>query len=135
MLSITKKADYAVRILAFLSNTPPETFVSSTDISKKTLVPRKFLARIVLDLIHAGWLESNRGSKGGIRLSKKAPEATLGQVVELMDGPIALNECCSPDGKCVFKKTCKIHPVWVSAQAEMRRVLDNCYVVKEARKK
>ena len=135
MLSITKKADYAVRIIAFLANTPPESYVSSTEVSKKTLVPRKFLARIVLDLIHAGWIESNRGSKGGIRLSKNASEATLSKVVELVDGPIALNDCCSPNSKCAFRKVCKIHPVWVSAQAEMRKVLDNCYIVKEARKK
>ncbi len=135
MISITKKADYAVRILAFLANSPSESYISSTEVSKKTLVPRKFLARIVLELIHAGWVESNRGSKGGIRLSKKAPEVTLSDVVELVDGPIALNDCCVPNSKCAFTKVCKIHPVWVSAQAEMKKVLDNCRIVKEARKK
>ena len=135
MLTLTRKSDYAIRIISFLASSPSKNFISSSVISQSTQVPKKFLARIILDLIKAGWVESARGSKGGVRLSKAAETVTLAQVIEKIEGPIFLNVCCQPGETCPLKGECKMHPSWMRIQLEVVKLLDSFVIVQVARQK
>ena len=76
----------------------------------------------MIPLVRRGWVQSRRGSGGGFSLVGGAESITLLDVVELFEGPVHLNTCTGPTG-CQFLPRCPVHPVWLEAEAELRRVL------------
>ena len=86
-MRLSAKADYACRAMAELAaGTPPtkaERLATAQDI------PLKFLENILLDLKHAGLVESQRGGDGGYWLARDAAEITLADVIRAVEGPLA----------------------------------------------
>ncbi|HEX9015240.1 MAG TPA: Rrf2 family transcriptional regulator, partial [Chloroflexota bacterium] len=78
-----------------------------------------FLAKIVPALARAGLLRSYRGSGGGIALGRPPEQITLLDVVEAVDGPIALNMCVMWPDECPRSGTCAVHEVWCDAHASL----------------
>ena len=109
---VTRKADYAVRCVLYLSR-HPERVASVEEISGATLVPKSFLAKILQQLMKAGIVNSARGVKGGFQLAKKPKAINLLEVIEAIQGPSAANICAIDRKKCSLSRTCSVHPVWV----------------------
>lgn len=110
---VTRKADYAVRCVLYLSKDPDRT--SSVDeISNAMFVPKSFLAKILQHLLTAGIVSSSRGVKGGFRLAKKPKDINLLEVIEVIQGPSAANICAIDNRSCRLSSTCAVHPVWVN---------------------
>jgi Rrf2 family protein len=122
-MQITKQADYAVRALAYLAELQPGILASTSQISERQHIPPTFLAKIVSQLSVAGLLRTSRGARGGVALAKPASEISLLEVVEAIDGPIALNECTSDPGNCPMSDDCNIRLVWCEARADLVRRL------------
>ena len=86
-------------------------------------IPESFLAKIFQSLVHAGLAVSQRGAHGGFSLARPSSEITIREIVEAVDGPIALNGCVLwPEG-CQRSGGCRMHEVWVLAQERMMEVL------------
>jgi Rrf2 family protein len=67
----------------------------------------------------AGVVQTSRGARGGVSLSRPPSNITLLEVVEAIDGPIALNECVRNPDSCEFCESCDVHPVWSIAQSHL----------------
>lgn len=98
--------------------------LSTKVVAVKQDIPLVFLTKILNILIKGGLVVSRRGSSGGIMLAKHPSEITLREVVEIMEGPFALNACLSEAGQCARKPHCKVHQVWYRAQDAMLKELD-----------
>ena len=109
---VTRKADYAIRCVLYLSS-HPERVSSVEEISGATLVPKSFLAKILQQLMKAGIVNSARGVKGGFQLAKKPKAVNLLEVIETIQGPSAANMCAIDKKLCRLSGTCSVHPVWV----------------------
>jgi Rrf2 family protein len=83
-----------------------------------------FLSKIVQTLAKAGVLTTRRGVGGGISMAVPAEEVSLLTVIEAIEGPLALNECVSPQPECKQIPTCAAFPYMSEAQLALRRVLD-----------
>lgn len=118
---ITRATDYAVRILAALSNAPGKR-VKTADLAAATAVPREYLSKVVSPLVRRGWVQSHRGAGGGFSVAARGQDITLLDLVELFEGPVHLQTCTGPSG-CEFLPHCPAHSVWVEAEEELRRVL------------
>jgi len=118
-MQITKQADYAVRAVLHLAKMEPDDRASTAGIAKQERIPSSFLAKIISQLSIAGIIQTTRGAKGGVVLAKKPEDITLLDVVESIDGPIALNECVLHENVCAFDQECPIKQVWCDAQAEL----------------
>jgi len=118
-MQITKQADYAIRAVLHLAKLQPDERASTAGIAKEQKIPSSFLAKIISQLSIAGILQTTRGAKGGVVLAKKPEDITLLEVVESIDGPIALNECVIHEGTCGFDEDCPIKNVWCDTQAEL----------------
>ena len=118
-MQITKQADYAVRAVAYLAGLQPGILASTGQISEKQHIPPTFLAKIVSQLSVSGLLRTSRGARGGVTLAKPADEISLLEVVEAIDGPIALNECTSDLSNCPMGEDCNIREVWCAARADL----------------
>jgi Rrf2 family protein len=86
---LSQKARYALRALLHLAGAPPGESVLISDIATKHHIPKKFLEQILLDLKNHGVVQSWRGRSGGYALLKPASEISFGQVLRIVDGPLA----------------------------------------------
>lgn len=119
---VTRKSDYAVRCVLYLSNDPDRT-ASVEEISGAILVPKSFLAKILQDLMKEGIVSSSRGIKGGFRLAKKPRDINLLEVIEAIQKPSAANICALDKKLCSLSGTCAVHPVWVNIRQIVERKL------------
>lgn len=123
MMDISRKTDYALRMLAALVRDPAGV-VSVRTAAQDNGVPYSFARSIQHDLAGAGIIESLRGSKGGMRLLVDPATVTLLEVVEAVQGPISLASCAyaGPDGgACPRASECCFNPIWKGA----RELLDS----------
>jgi len=116
MLTISRQADYASRIILHLTLQPRGSRITEGEIAKQRLIPRSFVRRVVTQLSAAGLLTTTRGSDGGITLARPADEISLLEVVEAIDGPLMLNICTEDPQFCPLMPACTVHEAWVDAR-------------------
>jgi Rrf2 family protein len=119
---LSQRCKYALRALLLLAEQPKGTVMQIGEIAQRQNVPRKFLEAILLDLRRHGILFALRGRGGGYGFIKDPAQVTFGQVVRIMDGPLAPMPCASITGyrrceDCDDERSCAIRRV-------MRRVRD-----------
>lgn len=118
-MQITRQADYAVRAVLYLAQRGPGTRASTAQIAREQSIPPSFLAKIVSQLSVAGILQATRGARGGVTLARSAEDISLLEIVEAIDGPVALNECSINPAACPLSDDCAVRPVWCEAQADL----------------
>lgn len=118
-MQITRQADYAIRAVLYISKLNGSERASTSQIAQEQRIPPSFLAKIISQLSIAGLLQTSRGARGGVTLAKSAEEITLLDVVEAIDGPIALNECVSDQDACSFGDECPLRSIWCDAQDDL----------------
>lgn len=126
-MQLTRQGDYAMRVVYALAAADGEP-LTQREVSRTQDVPEAFLAKIVQQLSRAGLVNSTRGARGGMMLARPAESITLREVVEAIEGTIALNLCMRGPGTCARDQFCSIHPVWVRAQEAVLEVLSSVTV-------
>jgi Rrf2 family protein len=119
---VTRETDYAVRTVLYLAKNSDRR-VSVTEIAEAMSIPKSFLAKLLQRLVKNHVLLSSRGVNGGFALAKKASAISLLDVMEVMQGPAAINVCAIDSGRCKMSSTCTVHPVWVDIRREVERRL------------
>ncbi len=112
MLRIARHTDYATRIVLHLSCLKEGDQASISEIAAQRRLPVPFVRRLIGKLVKGGILATVRGSGGGIRLGRPAAEISLLDLVVVMEGPIALNQCVDDDRACPFTSQCPVQPAW-----------------------
>jgi Rrf2 family protein len=122
-MQITRQADYAVRAVLYLASLGEGGRAPTGQIARKQHVPPSFLAKIVSQLSVAGVLHTSRGARGGVSLARTPAEISLLEVIEVIDGPVALNECVTDPEACAYRDDCPVHDIWCQAQADLLQKL------------
>ncbi len=123
MIRLTKAGEYGLRAVRYLVENGDESRISIGDISESKKIPEPFLRKLFKPLVQHGIINSTRGVSGGVRLARDPKEISVLEVVEALEGPLALNECLLEDATCEFMSECGMHNVWEEAQAAMAGVL------------
>jgi Rrf2 family protein len=126
---ISQKAKYALRALVSLTRAGRGQSRMIGEISQEQAIPKKFLEQILLELKRAGIVNSRRGRMGGYELLKAPEEITYGEVLRLIDGPIAPLPCLSKIAyrkcaDCQDEASCEIRHVFERVTLATRAVLD-----------
>jgi Rrf2 family protein len=121
-MEITRKTEYAVSALVELASHPGE-YISSKVIAGRQEIPVNFLPQIIALLGTRGWVVGVRGPGGGVRLEVDPATITLEDVIELVEGPIAISKCLAGDLECPRKGECPMQPIWIEAQQAFVDVL------------
>jgi FeS assembly SUF system regulator len=111
MLRLTNLADYAVVILVQAAQTT-DRLVSAGSIAATTGLPVPTIAKITGLLAKAGLVTSQRGAGGGFQLARPADAISVTQVIEAVDGPIALTHCTESVHDCSFENLCQLKAPW-----------------------
>lgn len=125
---ITQKARYAFKALIALARAG-EAGLAARDVAAREQIPQAFLEQILLDLKRAGLVGSRRGREGGYFLARPATDITIGNVLRLVDGPVAPLPCLSrnsyrPCADCSDEATCAVRHVFAEAYDATVAVLD-----------
>jgi len=110
-LNFSQKTDYGLVLLSALVKADSPVALSLREIAKSNLLSFFFLQKVALELRQAGLIEADRGKNGGYRLSKKARAISLKEVLEALEGPVAVMHCLghSPEKTtCVREADCGI---------------------------
>lgn len=126
---ISQKAKYALRALVALARERAGQALAIGDIAEQQSIPKKFLEQILLDLKHQGLVVSRRGKAGGYALLRPADTISFGQVLRIVDGPIAPLPCLSKIAyrrceDCKEEASCEIRRVFARVADATRDVLD-----------
>ncbi len=127
---LTQRSRYALRAMLFLAEAPKGSApIPMNRIAEAANVPRKFLELILADLRDAGLLHSHRGKLGGYVLSRPRHLISLGEIIRVIEGPLALVPCVSrtayrrcPD--CQDEGRCAIRQAMARVRDETARILD-----------
>ncbi|HUC44008.1 MAG TPA: Rrf2 family transcriptional regulator [Candidatus Sulfotelmatobacter sp.] len=88
-MKVSKRGQYGMRALCHLAETYGSGVVQIREIARRESIPAKFLEGILLELKHAGIVRSRRGIDGGYELARPPVEVMLGQIMRVLDGPLA----------------------------------------------
>ena len=113
---ISRAAEYALRAMLDVAAIDENGVARTKEVAEHQGIPKVFLPKIVQRLVQAGLLRAHKGAAGGITLSRPASRINLRQIIEAIDGPIALNNCLIMPDECPRQSICPIHEVWVKAQ-------------------
>jgi Rrf2 family protein len=111
-MRLTSLADYAVVMMAAAARHPAGARLSATLLAEETGVPLPTAQKLTGRLAAAGLLETARGTGGGFRLARLAPEISLADIVEAVEGPIAMTVCSGHEGPsdCALDAHCRVKP-------------------------
>jgi Rrf2 family protein len=127
---LSKKAKYALQACLSLAGEPPGQPILIAALAGRDGIPKKFLEIILLDLRNAGLLASRKGKGGGYHLAKPPQQIYVGQIVRLMDGPVAPVPCVSqtayqPCAECHDERYCGIRLVMKDVRDAIAGIYDN----------
>jgi len=124
MIKLTKLADYAVILMCQMSHSDGR--VSAQDLATSTGIPVPTVSKILNMLSRGGLLQSHRGLKGGFALVRTAEEIAVSEIIEIMDGPIALTLCTEGTScDCGFDDVCSLRPRWQIINNAVKAALDD----------
>jgi Rrf2 family protein len=108
MILISRKVDYAILALVHLMRSK-EGF-SAREVASQYNLSRPFLANILKELCHHGFIESQRGIHGGYRLVRKPSQLTMDEIISALDGPFQLMSCARSEGDdaCGLAESCPV---------------------------
>ena len=137
---LSQKTRYALKALMILAEDRKKKTgpVLISDLARRGKMPQKFLEAILLELKNHGVLQSKKGKGGGYYLAKPPAEITFGEVVRLIEGPLALLPCVSvtayrPCDDCADPETCGIRLLFKEVRDSTAKILDGTSVEKVRR--
>ncbi|MEW6355122.1 MAG: Rrf2 family transcriptional regulator [Planctomycetota bacterium] len=125
---VSQKCQYAIRAIFELAKRLDEGPAPIAEIAEAQAIPKRFLEVILNELRQAGFVESQRGSRGGYVLAHLPRRLTVGEIVRFVEGPIGPVECVSGGAEksgCPLHRDCVFLPMWERVQQAISEVYDS----------
>lgn len=127
---LSAKAKYGLKAMLFLAEHEGGGGIQGALIAESGNIPKKFLDSILLELKNAGLLRSKKGKGGGYALAKPAARITAGEIIRILDGPLALLPCASvtayrPCEDCNDEAACQVRRLMQKVRDATAEILDN----------
>ncbi|MEJ2408917.1 MAG: SUF system Fe-S cluster assembly regulator [Novosphingobium sp.] len=124
-MRLSSMADYAVVIMSAAARHCGGARVSAGQLAEETGLPAPTVQKLVSKLSAAGLMRSLRGVGGGLKLARPPAAITLADIVEAVEGPIALTGCLTPERKseCAREDVCNVRGHWPEVNAAVRGAL------------
>lgn len=105
-MQLSRQADYAIRSVLFLATSPLSNI---KEIARAQFIPPEYLAKIMQGLVKAGLVNTHRGVHGGVSLTRPPDQITILDVIEAVEGPMAINWCLAEGNECPREYRCAVH--------------------------
>lgn len=126
MLRLSNLADYGVVVMTAAARTADHgRLTSAAEIAVQTGIPAPTVAKLMGLLARADLLVSHRGNAGGFSLARAADAISLADIIEAIDGPIALTHCADGSHDCTLHGHCAVKPHWDPVNRAVKTALAN----------
>ncbi len=137
---LSSKAKYGLKAMVHLTRREGEGAVLIADIAQSERIPRKFLDAILLELKIQGYLTSKKGKGGGYALARPSASISVGDIVRVLDGPLAPVPCVSRQSyrrceDCADEAACAVRAVMQEVRDAVATILDNTTLADMASRK
>ncbi len=122
MLRMGKLTDYGTLILTRLVGTGR---LSAAELAERTRIGPATTAKVLKALARAGIVDAERGANGGYALARPAADISAAQIIDALEGPVAITECSSAGGLCELETVCGVGSAWQHINVAIRRALDD----------
>ena len=110
---ISTKGRYALRVMLDIAKQNTDSYIPLKEIAERQGISKKYLEIIVKELVNAKLLNGVSGKGGGYKLSRKPEEYSVGEILEVTEGTLAIVACLSKDAdKCPRAEKCETLPMW-----------------------
>ena len=128
LFRLSKITDYGVVLLAHLASrnadADPQSPHAAREVALEVDLPLPVVSKVLKSLARQGLLESHRGSKGGYSLTRSAAEITVSEIVDALEGPVALTECNLGPHRCEHEVGCRVRGPWQVINRAVQTALD-----------
>ena len=123
-MRLSNLADYAVVLMSAAARQCGSVPIHAGMLAEQTGIPGPTAQKLVSSLARAGLLVASRGSGGGVRLARPAAAISVADIIEAVEGPIALTSCVA-EGRhdCSLEGSCKVQPHWGVVNGAVRGAL------------
>ncbi len=126
---ISQKTKYGLKAVIYLAKKTANENILITDIAREEKIPQKFLEAILLELRKKGLLKSKKGKGGGYSLGRSSNEIMVGDVIRVLEGPLAPVSCVSHTAyerckECKSEEKCEIKVIMKEVRDAMSLILD-----------
>ncbi|SFV60884.1 Rrf2 family transcriptional regulator [hydrothermal vent metagenome] len=121
-MKLNNTSQYAIRILAYITDHKEKTLFSATELSNELVIPYKFLTKIMTELVKVDLVESIRGREGGFKLKKSAAEIKVDDILNVFNDSIKDEECILGIGFCNGMCKCALHDQWMEPKLLMQKM-------------
>jgi len=124
MLRLNRMTDYGIVVLGALAHKQGKVVPTAT-LAEQTGLNQPTVAKVAKMLLGAGLLETQRGANGGYRLAHDAAAISLVQIIESIEGPIAVNDCVhGAQDPCAVSNCCFMSGNWNKVNQRVRAALE-----------
>ena len=126
MLKISRKAEYALLALRRLSSLPgedPAATCTARELARGLAAPPELLSKVLQSLARAGIVRSEKGVRGGYALARPAGSISLADLVEAVDGPVAVVDCLQEPEGCDRRRDCCLQAPLEELNRELKGLL------------
>ena len=128
MIRLSRMTDYGVVVMSQM-NRRRETVTTAVEIAQATGLPMPTVSKLLKQLVRAGLLGSHRGVNGGYRLTRSLDDITAVDIIEALDGPVALTACVEgAEDDCNVQSLCPMSGGWNRVNTAIRRALEDVTV-------
>ncbi len=127
---LSSKAKYGLKAMVYLARSEGQGPVLIADVAEHEHIPKKFLDTILLELKNHGLLSSKKGKGGGYTMARPAARIMVGEIVRILDGPLAPVQCVSRTAyrrcdDCMDEAACAVRAVMQDVRDAISAILDN----------
>ena len=119
-MMVSSKGRYALMVCLDLAQQDPQAYVSLREVAQRQNISMKYLESIVAMLNRAGLVRSLRGKGGGYQLARPPEVCSVGEILQLTEGSLALVYCLVPGAACDKTGSCITYPMW----RQLDRIID-----------
>jgi FeS assembly SUF system regulator len=124
MLRMSKLTDYGTLVLAQLA-TERGGLSSAGQVADATHIAQPTVSKLLKSLARSGLVVSGRGAQGGYALSRSPDEISAADIIDALEGPVAITECSSSNGSCDIEEFCRVGRAWQRINLSIRRALQD----------
>jgi Rrf2 family protein len=124
-VEITRRTDYAIRMLIELARAPEGRPYSARELAGSQDVPHPLARGILSEMARAGFVKTRRGSGGGVVLARPAEDISVLSIVRCIEGDVGLGLCTTDPDYCGRTGSCRMHMLWEEAEAQLHALLES----------
>jgi FeS assembly SUF system regulator len=122
MFRISRLTDYGTMLLVYLAQ-HDDRLCSASDVALGTHVAQPTVQKLLKVLARTGLVDSVRGAEGGYRLARSADSISAAEILDALEGPVAITECSTVESHCELESMCQVGDAWQKINKAIRLAL------------